>query len=377
MKNVVKSYLNSWKWILIGFHWWIRGTEFNTELMMLNSILKSTLNSATKWFLQAAQMLGSARAILESSKYGTAPSIAGRSPPVPSPPPPAANAAISTTSTPSASSAGTIWGKSWSHFFILCCKNCWNAFRSSLFSASEVPVPVKLRVNDVEPLRLSGWERRLRVTSPGPADLPALRPCSLRRRTECWTGQPEPVCCGPSPAPRRRFAWPRLSWWASVPLRDRQPVAPTQSLPSSGCHWQWPGGPDHWHKDIRAWQSASGWVQERWFKFAGKFLLSLVQGMCFPSWQWQRTGSSWSPVLTLPYRWRPCQWCDLGFFPNSRGNKAAAKPLLQPCSAATVSSERTLRLITSLPVSCLKTACQPDSLAWPWLGPLVLVNFYV
>ena len=64
MKNNVKSYLNSWKWILIGFHWWIRGTEFNTELMMLNSILKSTLNSGTKWFLQAAQMLGSAWAIL-------------------------------------------------------------------------------------------------------------------------------------------------------------------------------------------------------------------------------------------------------------------------------------------------------------------------
>ena len=33
------------------------------------------------------------------------------------------------------------------------------------------------------------------------------------------------------------------------------------------------------------------------------------------------TGSCWSPVQTLPVA--PL-WCDLGFFPNSRGNKAAA-----------------------------------------------------
>ena len=43
--------------------------------------------------------------------------------------------------------------------------------------------------------------------------------------------------------------------------------------------------------------------------------------MSCPSWQWHRTGSRWSPVRTLlvvPL------WCDLEFFPNSRGNKAAA-----------------------------------------------------
>ena len=34
-----------------------------------------------------------------------------------------------------------------------------------------------------------------------------------------------------------------------------------------------------------------------------------------------RTGSSWSPVWTLPVA--PLR-CDLGFFPNSRGNKAVA-----------------------------------------------------
>ena len=38
-------------------------------------------------------------------------------------------------------------------------------------------------------------------------------------------------------------------------------------------------------------------------------------------WQWHRTGSHWSPNRTLPVA--PL-WCDLRFFPNSRGNKAAA-----------------------------------------------------
>ena len=50
-------------------------------------------------------------------------------------------------------------------------------------------------------------------------------------------------------------------------------------------------------------------------------------GMSCPSWQWHRTGSRWSPVRTLPVA--PL-WCDLGFFPNSRGNKAAAN--LRPLS---------------------------------------------
>ena len=48
-------------------------------------------------------------------------------------------------------------------------------------------------------------------------------------------------------------------------------------------------------------------------------------GMSCPSWQWHRTGSRWSPVRTLPVA--PL-WCDLGFFPNSRNNKAAA--ILRP-----------------------------------------------
>ena len=48
---------------------------------------------------------------------------------------------------------------------------------------------------------------------------------------------------------------------------------------------------------------------------------SLCQGMSCPSWQWHRTGSRWILVRTLPVA--PL-WCDLGFVPNSRGNKAAA-----------------------------------------------------
>ena len=43
--------------------------------------------------------------------------------------------------------------------------------------------------------------------------------------------------------------------------------------------------------------------------------------MSCPRWQWHRTGGRWSPVQTLPVA--PL-WCDLGFFPNSRGKKAAA-----------------------------------------------------
>ena len=43
--------------------------------------------------------------------------------------------------------------------------------------------------------------------------------------------------------------------------------------------------------------------------------------MSCPSWLWYRTGSLWSPVRTLPV---VPLLCDLGFFPNTRGNKAAA-----------------------------------------------------
>ena len=42
-----------------------------------------------------------------------------------------------------------------------------------------------------------------------------------------------------------------------------------------------------------------------------------------PSWQWHRTGSRWFPVRILPVA--PL-WCDLGFVPNSCGNKAGEPP---------------------------------------------------
>ena len=50
-------------------------------------------------------------------------------------------------------------------------------------------------------------------------------------------------------------------------------------------------------------------------------------GMSCPDWQWHRTGSRWSPIRTLPVA--PL-WCDLGFSPNSRGNKAAANLRVRP-----------------------------------------------
>ena len=52
-------------------------------------------------------------------------------------------------------------------------------------------------------------------------------------------------------------------------------------------------------------------------------------GMSCPGWQWHRTGSHWSPIRTLPVA--PL-WCDLGFVPNSRGNKAAANLCPNTCT---------------------------------------------
>ena len=58
------------------------------------------------------------------------------------------------------------------------------------------------------------------------------------------------------------------------------------------------------------------------FSSCANFIESRYSGMSCPSWQWHRTGSSWSPVQTLPVA--PL-WCDLGFILNSSGNKAAVK----------------------------------------------------
>ena len=69
--------------------------------------------------------------------------------------------------------------------------------------------------------------------------------------------------------------------------------------------------------------------------FSNNHVLASVEALAFicrdvlSKWQWHRIGSRWSPVRTLPVA--PL-WCDLGFVPNSRGNKAAAnlRPLQQP-----------------------------------------------
>ena len=58
-----------------------------------------------------------------------------------------------------------------------------------------------------------------------------------------------------------------------------------------------------------------------------------------PSWQWHRAGSRLSPVRTLPVA--PL-WCDLGFFPNSCGNKAAAN--LRPRLGRSLMPQRQLVL---------------------------------
>ena len=71
------------------------------------------------------------------------------------------------------------------------------------------------------------------------------------------------------------------------------------------------------------------------------------EGMSCPSWQRHRTGSRWSPVRTLPV---VPLWCDLGFVPNSRGNKAAAnlRPMKKQFGQLWRSSIYQLRLFLSL-----------------------------
>ena len=61
------------------------------------------------------------------------------------------------------------------------------------------------------------------------------------------------------------------------------------------------------------------WIAQ--VEYQGQSGQTLYTGMSCLSWQWHRTGSRWSSVRTLLVA--PL-WCDLGFFPNSRGNKAAA-----------------------------------------------------
>ena len=89
------------------------------------------------------------------------------------------------------------------------------------------------------------------------------------------------------------------------------------------CQWEsimMHQGPIHWHTMIGG---------------LPKHFQAKIYIMSCPSWQWHRAGSCWSPVRTLQVA--PL-WCDLGFVPNSRGNKAAAN--LRPNEFCTLLAER-------------------------------------
>ena len=85
---------------------------------------------------------------------------------------------------------------------------------------------------------------------------------------------------------------------------------------------------------------------------------------------WHRTGSRWSPVRTLSVA--PL-WCDLGFFPNSRGNKAAAnlRPML--CVFGSVRRglhRRGLQMFRVLQVPSIRLLPAPNTFVygggWGW-----------
>ena len=120
--------------------WLIQQSELYTAFVNLYWILKSILNSAMKWFWQAAQCYiepvsaYNSELILNWSLYWPL-----RCRPFKlTPPTTAANSAISTTSTASSQSAGTIWRKSLSHFVILLSKNICTFKLSRLFNCSRL-----------------------------------------------------------------------------------------------------------------------------------------------------------------------------------------------------------------------------------------------
>ena len=77
------------------------------------------------------------------------------------------------------------------------------------------------------------------------------------------------------------------------------------------------------------------------YKYADIYTLSC------PSWQWHRTGSRWFPVRTLLVA--PL-WCDLGFFPNCRGNKAVAN--LRPTQIRSISAPNMHELEICIDMYC-------------------------
>ena len=101
------------------------------------------------------------------------------------------------------------------------------------------------------------------------------------------------------------------------------------------------------------------------------------------SWQWHRTGSSWSPVRTLLVE--PL-WCDLGFVPNSRGNKAAAN-LCPRLAVIKINSQLFLLWVPGLKIVCqgciwlkLPGWLAPHSLViacWAYLQQYIIVCNYL
>ena len=82
--------------------------------------------------------------------------------------------------------------------------------------------------------------------------------------------------------------------------------------------------------------------------------------MSCPSWQWHRTGYSWSPVQTLP---GAPLWCDLGFFLNSSGNEAAEN--LHPTRVRTDTVIKCNHFILTCWFSFTKYIAQTSDLSWP------------
>ena len=82
----------------------------------------------------------------------------------------------------------------------------------------------------------------------------------------------------------------------------------------------------YWTGLVNVWLCIRVWNGKFWVCILICYIQTkYILGMSCPSWQWHSTGSHWSPVWTLLV---VTLWCDLGFFPNSRGNKAAEN--LQP-----------------------------------------------
>ena len=103
-------------------------------------------------------------------------------------------------------------------------------------------------------------------------------------------------------------------------------------------------------------------------------VLSPLSSSKCPSWQWHRTGSQF-PVQTLPVA--PL-WCDLGFFQNRRGNKAAAN-LRPTCSCNACRGRSPLFSCSVISRRDVLAASRPArlyySVAMTWMLPTMLLEW--